>query len=79
MGYLKALHEKAGKLRELGVGDVPLEWLSGERVRELEPDVGERVVGALLSPKTGIVSSHELMENLEKGASRPPSLRFHLC
>ncbi|GAA6001429.1 hypothetical protein JCM10207_006662 [Rhodosporidiobolus poonsookiae] len=65
--YLKQLYEKAQLLREKKIGDVPLEWLSGDEVRKLEPDVGEKVVGALLSPKTGIVSSHELMENLEKG------------
>ncbi|GAA5895986.1 hypothetical protein JCM6882_005580 [Rhodosporidiobolus microsporus] len=64
--YLKQLFEKSKLLREKEIGDVPLEWLSGDEVRELEPDVGEGVVGALLSPKTGIVSSHELMENLEK-------------
>ncbi|GAA6054260.1 hypothetical protein JCM3770_005148 [Rhodotorula araucariae] len=66
MGYLRGLHDKAKRLRETGVGDVPLEWLDGDAVRRLEPDVGERIVGALLSPKTGIVSSHELMEHLEK-------------
>ncbi|GAA6028181.1 hypothetical protein JCM8097_006901 [Rhodosporidiobolus ruineniae] len=64
--YLKQLWEKSKLLKAQGIGDVPLEWLTGDQVREREPDVGERVVGALLSPKTGIVSSHELMENLEK-------------
>ncbi|GAA5941220.1 hypothetical protein JCM3775_006652 [Rhodotorula graminis] len=66
MGYLRRLHDKARRLRADGVGDVPLEWLDGDAVRRLEPNVGERVVGALLSPKTGIVSSHGLMEHLEK-------------
>ncbi|BGP16455.1 hypothetical protein JCM10213_003989 [Rhodosporidiobolus nylandii] len=64
--YLKQLYEKSKLLKEQGIGDVPLEWLSGAEVRAREPDVGEKVVGALLSPKTGIVSSHELMDNLEK-------------
>lgn len=74
MAYLRGLHDKARRLRDDGVGDVPLEWLDGDAVRRLEPNVGERVIGALLSPKTGIVSSHELMEHLEKGASACPSL-----
>ncbi|GAA5959302.1 hypothetical protein JCM21900_003922 [Sporobolomyces salmonicolor] len=66
INYLEQLHDKANRLREQGIGEVPLEWLSGDEVRKLEPDVGERVIGALLSPKTGIVSSHDLMANLEK-------------
>ncbi|GAA5923399.1 hypothetical protein JCM1841_003312 [Sporobolomyces salmonicolor] len=66
INYLEQLHDKANRLREKGIGEVPLEWLSGDEVRKLEPDVGERVIGALLSPKTGIVSSHDLMANLEK-------------
>ncbi|GAA5865704.1 hypothetical protein JCM1840_003225 [Sporobolomyces johnsonii] len=66
INYLEKLHDKAKRLREEGIGEVPLEWLSGDEVRKLEPDVGERVIGALLSPKTGIVSSHDLMAILEK-------------
>lgn len=57
---------KAEALREAGVGEVPLRWLSGDEARELEPDLGGEVVGALLSPETGIVSSHALMEDLER-------------
>ncbi|ORY89288.1 FAD dependent oxidoreductase [Leucosporidium creatinivorum] len=64
--YLEGLKQKASKIEQLGVGRVPLEWLSGDEVREREPDVSKGVVGALLSPETGIVSSHELMEDLEK-------------
>ncbi|GAA5996734.1 NAD(P)/FAD-dependent oxidoreductase [Rhodotorula paludigena] len=66
LGYLRGLYDKAQRLKDAGVGEVPLDWLAGDDVRALEPDVGERVVGALRSPKTGIVSSHELMEHLEK-------------
>ncbi|CEQ39438.1 SPOSA6832_00945, partial [Sporobolomyces salmonicolor] len=55
INYLEQLHDKANRLREKGIGEVPLEWLSGDEVRKLEPDVGERVIGALLSPKTGII------------------------
>lgn len=64
--YLRNLYERSEGLREAGIGDVPLEWLTGDQVRKLEPEVGDQVVGALLSPKTGIVSSHELMEHMEK-------------
>jgi hypothetical protein len=74
--YLKQLHERSKLLRDQKIGDVPLEWLTGAEVRQLEPDVGEKVVGALLSPKTGIVSSHELMDDLEKGAYSLPHPRI---
>ncbi|GAA5878929.1 hypothetical protein JCM3774_000662, partial [Rhodotorula dairenensis] len=64
--YLRKLFDRSQQLRQAGTGDVPLEWLTGDQVRDLEPDIGRQVVGALLSPKTGIVSSHELMEHMEK-------------
>lgn len=64
--YLRKLFDRSQQLRAAGTGDVPLEWLTGDQVRDLEPDLGRQVVGALLSRKTGIVSSHELMEHLEK-------------
>lgn len=67
VAYLQSLAEKAKVMREKGIGDVPLRWLSGKEVRELEPDVIDTVHGALLSSQTGIVGSHELMESLEKG------------
>jgi 2-hydroxyglutarate dehydrogenase len=63
--YLAGLESKAHKIEQLKFGKVPLSWLSGEEVREVEPDVGPGVIGALVSPETGIVSSHALMENLE--------------
>lgn len=66
MEYLEGLKNKASKIEALGEGRVPLQWLSGDEVREREPDVSKGVIGALLSPETGIVSSHELMEDLEK-------------
>jgi L-2-hydroxyglutarate oxidase LhgO len=79
---LQSLAEKAKVMREKGIGDVPLRWLSGGEVQELEPDVVDTVHGALLSSETGIVGSHELMESLEKGrcASRcrvPPADKLH--
>ncbi|GAA5978133.1 hypothetical protein JCM5350_007407 [Sporobolomyces pararoseus] len=64
--YLKGLFEKSKQIERNGIGELPLEWLNGEQVRELEPDVGDKVVSALKSPKTGIIDSHALMENLEK-------------
>lgn len=64
--YLDSLKSKADQIHALGEGSVPLEWLSGEQVRELEPDVSEDVIGALLSPETGIVDSHGLMADLER-------------
>lgn len=63
--YLKKLLHKADDIRQRGLGEVPLRWLSGEEVAALEPDV-VRCEGALLSPETGIVSSHELVASLEK-------------
>ncbi|MDC1312119.1 NAD(P)/FAD-dependent oxidoreductase [Burkholderiales bacterium] len=49
-----------------GVGD--LVWLSQEEVRELEPEV--RSVGAVFSPSTGIIDSHNYMLNLLGDAER---------
>jgi len=40
--------------------EVPLEWLTAQEVKALEPRVAS--VGALLSPSTGIVSAHGLMD-----------------
>lgn len=65
IAYLDGLLKKTAQLREKGL-DVPLEYLTGDQVRELEPDVSQEVKCALLSSKTGIVSSHALMEDLEK-------------
>ena len=42
---------------------VPVEWLSGEQARALEPALNARA--ALLSPSTGIVDSHGLMLALQ--------------
>ncbi|KAI5474705.1 hypothetical protein MNV49_002573 [Pseudohyphozyma bogoriensis] len=65
VAYLRGLEKKSADLAKLGVGPVPLQWLDGDKVRELEPDVSSSVVGALLSPETGIVDSHTLMESME--------------
>lgn len=65
--YLDKLLAAGDEIKKLKLGEVPLKKLSGDEVRELEPDVGDNVVAALLSPETGIVSSHDLMADLEKG------------
>ena len=39
--------------------------LSGDEARQLEPDLSEDIAGALLSPMTGIVDSHALMQSFE--------------
>ncbi|GAA5850757.1 hypothetical protein JCM5353_000222 [Sporobolomyces roseus] len=65
--YLDTLFAKSEKLRTERIGEIPLERLTGDQVREMEPDVGERVISALRSTMTGIVDSHALMESLEKG------------
>ncbi len=52
-------------IREQGArnGVTDLSFLSAKEVQELEPDV--QCAGALLSPSTGIVDSHELMTALQ--------------
>ncbi|SGY23925.1 BQ5605_C019g08996 [Microbotryum silenes-dioicae] len=60
--YLEGLVKKADKLG----GKVPLGWKKGDELRELEPDLGEGVLGGLSSSETGIVDSHSLMEAMEK-------------
>ncbi|CAO1630206.1 unnamed protein product [Parajaminaea phylloscopi] len=44
----------------------PLQLLSGQEAREREPDLSEEIGWAVWSDRTGIVSSHELMESLER-------------
>lgn len=45
---------------------LPITLISGDRARELEPDLSKGITTALWSPETGIVDSHALMESLEK-------------
>ncbi|WP_445682596.1 NAD(P)/FAD-dependent oxidoreductase [Radicibacter daui] len=54
---LGKLEEIAGKARVNGVDD--LEIIDGARARSLEPALS--ATGALLSPSTGIIDSHQLM------------------
>lgn len=55
MEHIKVLYDRGIKN---GVPD--LEIIDGERVRELEPNVSDEVVGALLSNSAGIVCPYEL-------------------
>lgn len=59
-GELDRLSVIAATARQNGVGD--LQRLSAAATRELEPEVS--CVGALLSPSTGIIDSHGLMNVL---------------
>lgn len=65
------------KLLALGTANgVTLTRLSTREVRDMEPHV--RTVGALLSPNTGIVSAHELMDSLLRMAQeRGATLQAH--
>ncbi|KII95913.1 hypothetical protein PLICRDRAFT_170512 [Plicaturopsis crispa FD-325 SS-3] len=72
-GYVEDLHAKAIKLEwpkhsnpQPGARVLPTELISGDEARGLEPDLSTDIVAALLSPETGIVDSHGLMEDLEK-------------
>jgi 2-hydroxyglutarate dehydrogenase len=73
--YIENLHAKAMALkwplhpcRSMPDDPVlPSELLTGEQARELEPDLSPSIVAALLSPETGIVDSHALMQSLERG------------
>lgn len=62
---LPVLEDLKARGDENGVGGLRL--LSAEEVHKLEPNV--RSVGGLLSPETGIIDSHCLMEYFEKRAS----------
>lgn len=44
----------------------PLQLITGDEARKLEPDLGDGIGWAVNSERTGIVSSHELMDSLER-------------
>lgn len=75
--YIEGLHTKARgicwpALTPAHLCDnpvLPTELISGERARELEPDLSNEIVAALWSPETGIVDSHSFMESLDKDIS----------
>ncbi|KAI0750878.1 NAD dehydrogenase [Daedaleopsis nitida] len=72
--YIESLHAKAQRLQWPPRSDpssthslaCPTKLISGDKARELEPDLHPDIVAALWSPETGIVDSHTLMESLEK-------------
>ena len=61
--YLAKLKKHADSLGPLSP---PSRILRGDEARELEPDLSPSIACALLSERTGIVSSHELMASLEQ-------------
>ncbi|KZO92196.1 NAD dehydrogenase [Calocera viscosa TUFC12733] len=66
--YLKQLHQHCERLRDVHKlpHAPPTELISGERAREMEPDLSPDIAEALWSPETGIVDSHTLMSGLER-------------
>jgi L-2-hydroxyglutarate oxidase LhgO len=58
---IPTLEDIGAKARANGVDD--LEWVEGERLKQLEPNV--RAVAAWLSPSTGIFDSHAYMLSLQ--------------
>jgi 2-hydroxyglutarate dehydrogenase len=56
--HIKGLVERGKEIKRRGEGEVPLVWMTGEEIREIEPDVGEAVKSGLFSERTGIVDSH---------------------
>lgn len=59
--YIEGLHRKSKTLEAL-----PTTLISGDRARELEPDLSPDMSQALWCPQTGIVDSHSFMESLER-------------
>ena len=60
--YLEHLHAHS---QSLGACAPPTQLLSGSDACKLEPDLSPSTSAALLSPRTGIVSVHDFMANLE--------------
>lgn len=65
VSYLDGLVKNATAIERETGRSIPLERLSGDEARALEPDLGEGVMAALSSPETGIVDSHALMESMQ--------------
>lgn len=61
--YLQKLQQHC---TALGAQAPPTRLITGEEARELEPDLSKDIAWALLSERSGIVSSHELMASLER-------------
>ncbi|KAI0772687.1 NAD dehydrogenase [Irpex lacteus] len=75
--YLQTLHEKAKSLvwplhsssSDTHQPVVPTRLLERDEIHQMEPDLSKKIVAALLSPETGIVDSHTLMETFERDIS----------
>lgn len=84
--YIEALHTKASSLhwpkhtppKSPNQKVLPTELISGDRARELEPNLSLRIAAALLSPTAGIVDSTALMKSLssEISAAQHGTIRF---
>ncbi|SJX65124.1 uncharacterized protein SRS1_15945 [Sporisorium reilianum f. sp. reilianum] len=61
--YLEKLQSHCHALGPLAP---PTRLITGQQARELEPHLSDSIAWALLSERTGIVSSHELMASLER-------------
>ncbi|TKY88616.1 hypothetical protein EX895_002605 [Sporisorium graminicola] len=61
--YLEKLQSHCDSLGPLAP---PTRMITGQQARELEPHLSDNIAWALLSERTGIVSSHELMASLER-------------
>lgn len=66
--YLEQLIENLNSIPASSVDEpaVPIELISGARVREMQPDLSPEITIALHSPATGIIDSHALMESFEQ-------------
>jgi 2-hydroxyglutarate dehydrogenase len=65
VSYLDGLVKNATAIEKETGRLIPLQRISGDEARSLEPDLGDGVMAALLSPETGIVDSHALMESMQ--------------
>lgn len=72
--YIETLYKKTrdlpypphSSLNNTGQQAVPARLIDKDEAHALEPDLSKKIVAALLSPETGIVDSHSLMESFEK-------------
>ena len=62
--HLEQLYKHSASLPD-PPGNVPTELISGKAAKALEPDLSDDVSAALLSPETGIVDAHSLIERME--------------
>ncbi|KAG8960143.1 hypothetical protein FRC03_007008 [Tulasnella sp. 419] len=72
--YLRSLHDHCNRLKWPPYSHMPqdppskvapTELISGEKAREMEPDLSPNITLALWSSETGIIDSHALMDSFE--------------